>query len=125
MRAARLMHHGDDLRLWEEDPVRIAQRHLLVHELLARDDHSLGDRKSTRLNSSHGYISYAVFCLKKKKRRTRSDGNDFAPPHQLASQAVHNLRQNKLDLLPLPPRVVAHISGQGHVTARTLPQLLD
>src|SRR2546422_6711303 len=29
------------------------------------------DRKSTRLNSSHGYISYAVFCLKKKKK-TRS-----------------------------------------------------
>src|SRR2546422_1232790 len=28
------------------------------------------DRKSTRLNSSHGYISYAVFCLKKKKRST-------------------------------------------------------
>src|SRR2546422_1729973 len=27
----------------------------------------VGDRKSTRLNSSHGYISYAVFCLKKKK----------------------------------------------------------
>src|SRR2546422_8569194 len=31
-------------------------------------DAALGaDRKSTRLNSSHGYISYAVFCLKKKK----------------------------------------------------------
>src|SRR2546422_3757873 len=29
---------------------------------------TLGDRKSTRLNSSHGYISYAVFCLKKKKK---------------------------------------------------------
>src|SRR2546429_6267620 len=28
------------------------------------------DRKSTRLNSSHGYISYAVFCLKKKKKLT-------------------------------------------------------
>src|SRR2546422_1449589 len=28
----------------------------------------LSDRKSTRLNSSHGYISYAVFCLKKKKK---------------------------------------------------------
>src|SRR2546429_3032088 len=27
------------------------------------------DRKSTRLNSSHGYISYAVFCLKKKKKQ--------------------------------------------------------
>src|SRR2546422_2163376 len=31
-----------------------------------RRDRTLGDRKSTRLNSSHGYISYAVFCLKKK-----------------------------------------------------------
>src|SRR5208282_6892110 len=29
-----------------------------------------GDRKSTRLNSSHGSISYAVFCLKKKKKQT-------------------------------------------------------
>src|SRR2546422_4864482 len=29
----------------------------------------LRDRKSTRLNSSHGYISYAVFCLKKKKKK--------------------------------------------------------
>src|SRR5687768_18347857 len=29
---------------------------------------STPDRKSTRLNSSHGYISYAVFCLKKKKK---------------------------------------------------------
>src|SRR3989449_5470507 len=28
------------------------------------------DRKSTRLNSSHGYISYAVFCLKKKNKNT-------------------------------------------------------
>ena len=32
------------------------------------DAHS-PDRKSTRLNSSHGYISYAVFCLKKKKKQ--------------------------------------------------------
>src|SRR2546429_3269308 len=30
------------------------------------------DRKSTRLNSSHGYISYAVFCLKKKKNTNTS-----------------------------------------------------
>src|SRR2546422_6757665 len=30
------------------------------------DDRAERDRKSTRLNSSHGYISYAVFCLKKK-----------------------------------------------------------
>src|SRR2546422_1247055 len=31
-----------------------------------------GDRKSTRLNSSHGYISYAVFCLKKKKKKRQN-----------------------------------------------------
>src|SRR3712207_7884921 len=36
--------------------------HRLAHAL-----HELGDRKSTRLNSSHANISYAVFCLKKKK----------------------------------------------------------
>src|SRR2546422_6469556 len=30
------------------------------------------DRKSTRLNSSHGYISYAVFCLKKKKKSRKT-----------------------------------------------------
>src|SRR2546422_4635259 len=31
------------------------------------------DRKSTRLNSSHGYISYAVFCLKKKKKKIKHE----------------------------------------------------
>src|SRR3712207_6983149 len=34
-----------------------------------RDAGSIEDRKSTRLNSSHANISYAVFCLKKKKRQ--------------------------------------------------------
>src|SRR2546422_7810782 len=34
-----------------------------------------GDRKSTRLNSSHGYISYAVFCLKKKKKEQKNTTN--------------------------------------------------
>src|SRR2546429_2442842 len=39
--------------------------------ILSRAGHHavVRDRKSTRLNSSHGYISYAVFCLKKKKRK--------------------------------------------------------
>src|SRR2546422_11577725 len=39
----------------------------------AEDDALPGDRKSTRLNSSHGYISYAVFCLKKKKKHYSSN----------------------------------------------------
>src|SRR2546422_7621144 len=39
------------------------------------------DRKSTRLNSSHGYISYAVFCLKKKKKSFPPQ-----PPYMRGSQ---------------------------------------
>src|SRR5687768_507164 len=37
--------------------------------VLLQQQGSTRDRKSTRLNSSHGYISYAVFCLKKKKKK--------------------------------------------------------
>src|SRR2546429_5154134 len=36
----------------------------------AREDTGRSNRKSTRLNSSHGYISYAVFCLKKKNNNS-------------------------------------------------------
>src|SRR2546429_7205638 len=42
------------------------------------------DRKSTRLNSSHGYISYAVFCLKKKKHDTRH--------YPLSASAAYDLK---------------------------------
>src|SRR5205809_2975230 len=39
------------------------------------------DRKSTRLNSSHGYISYAVFCLKKKNKKKNIDNHTTHPKH--------------------------------------------
>src|SRR2546427_2577766 len=39
-------------------------------------DPGAGDRKSTRLNSSHSQISYAVFCLKKKKKEKRGSEQD-------------------------------------------------
>src|SRR2546422_4869793 len=48
-------------------------RHVAVQRLLADAE----DRKSTRLNSSHGYISYAVFCLKKKKKNDRDESSDI------------------------------------------------
>src|SRR2546422_6811504 len=38
------------------------------------------DRKSTRLNSSHGYISYAVFCLKKKKKQRHESTSTASTP---------------------------------------------
>src|SRR5437879_10953139 len=40
--------------------------------VLVRESDVLGDRKSTRLNSSHRCISYAVFCLKKKKKNNQN-----------------------------------------------------
>src|SRR3712207_8706251 len=51
-----------------DGPVALAE----LRELRARgegDELLAGDRKSTRLNSSHANISYAVFCLKKKKKK--------------------------------------------------------
>src|SRR5689334_24701116 len=45
----------------------------------APDPHRLGDRKSTRLNSSHSSISYAVFCLKKKKKTNKNKKYNTEP----------------------------------------------
>src|SRR2546422_7616115 len=52
--------HAEEL----QQPSRLITRHVHV-----------SDRKSTRLNSSHGYISYAVFCLKKKKNKATQKPN--------------------------------------------------
>src|SRR3712207_8940787 len=49
-------------------PVRTAIFTFCLATLLAASCSSAADRKSTRLNSSHANISYAVFCLKKKKQ---------------------------------------------------------
>src|SRR2546421_1041335 len=47
----------------------------------------LADRKSTRLNSSHDQISYAVFCLKKKKKKT------YQRPH--TTEIPYDLKQHR------------------------------
>src|SRR3712207_7816446 len=57
-----------------------------AERLLARDRHLIGhtveqDRKSTRLNSSHANISYAVFCLKKKKIKINPSLSDTRHTH--------------------------------------------
>src|SRR2546422_4150001 len=56
-----------------DHPARLRDR-LLLHLAHQHDERRAAegeDRKSTRLNSSHGYISYAVFCLKKKKHKRK------------------------------------------------------
>src|SRR2546429_5864886 len=66
------------MRVYEEFAGRAASEYqvdpavetkALIALVRSREAASPPDRKSTRLNSSHGYISYAVFCLKKKKKR--------------------------------------------------------
>src|SRR2546429_4545617 len=62
----------------------------------AKTSNHATDRKSTRLNSSHGYISYAVFCLKKKKRTdiNRLMNSLYKPTYVLASTLISCLTLN-------------------------------
>src|SRR5258707_11760047 len=62
--------HGAAFQILKRRPANAAQ-HQKVIALFRGRSHSL-DRKSTRLNSSHANISYAVFCLKKKKKTVRA-----------------------------------------------------
>src|SRR3989337_4041812 len=50
--------------------------------------HRTLDRKSTRLNSSHGSISYAVFCLQKKKHTTEENTPELQSQHHLACRLL-------------------------------------
>src|SRR2546422_2561323 len=82
---SRLSRHFDRA----QTPEKLKQHR---HALAARHDSRhypaqiMKDRKSTRLNSSHGYISYAVFCLKKKKKNT---------PHMHVSSSSTHTRHTR------------------------------
>src|SRR3712207_7851403 len=60
---------GSAVALWVEEPAVEVQSD---DALAVANGVELADRKSTRLNSSHANISYAVFCLKKKKKNNNS-----------------------------------------------------
>src|SRR2546422_1345890 len=51
------------------------------------------DRKSTRLNSSHGYISYAVFCLKKKKKKNDQHATTLERSENYPQRTLRRERQ--------------------------------
>src|SRR5690606_42061434 len=67
--AGELVAQADGRVIGEIEAVIFALRRTERHE--HQDRGGFLDRKSTRLNSSHVKISYAVFCLKKKKKRIR------------------------------------------------------
>src|SRR2546422_7885111 len=56
-----------DIHLQMQPGTDVALFNAMLHHIIVEGLENKADRKSTRLNSSHGYISYAVFCLKKKK----------------------------------------------------------
>src|SRR2546430_9517737 len=58
----------EDYALYIQFLQRVRAAFAPSHLLVSADLEARTDRKSTRLNSSHSQISYAVFCLKKKKR---------------------------------------------------------
>src|SRR5688572_6058626 len=60
--------HVETLPVTVRRPVRIQTEDIYIEGETSRPGLELEDRKSTRLNSSHSQISYAVFCLKKKKQ---------------------------------------------------------
>src|SRR2546422_3148126 len=81
----------DALPISEPREARAAAGAVSARPLTARADAGAAaradahrDRKSTRLNSSHGYISYAVFCLKKKNKPQplREGKEPVASPHR-------------------------------------------
>src|SRR2546430_13134494 len=77
---ARLVADGIDVQLdlIGDGPLRPAIESAIARHGLS--DHVRLDRKSTRLNSSHSQISYAVFCLKKKNKNnqtTRATHHDY------------------------------------------------
>src|SRR3712207_7868724 len=69
----------------QRDGVQARQPRRGGHRLRHEDHSAGGDRKSTRLNSSHANISYAVFCLKKKK-------NTSVPSPWTTYHGVHCIR---------------------------------
>src|SRR2546429_5958669 len=98
-----------------------AFRRLPEHQGGLRQVPSALDRKSTRLNSSHGYISYAVFCLKKKKQHKlhyptlNAAANYIARPTRREYVAhldiTPNYTKDNDDILPLivaQPQSAAH-----------------
>src|SRR5205809_4666431 len=66
-----LLVRGDELE--QRQHIRGVPRTAERHDIDDVKDLQGGDRKSTRLNSSHGYISYAVFCLKKKNNTNTTE----------------------------------------------------
>src|SRR2546429_3768527 len=73
---------GGNGQVLRQIPKRKGQGPVVHDPCLPESRQVRGDRKSTRLNSSHGYISYAVFCLKKKNKYNCKLTHNFYTTHR-------------------------------------------
>src|SRR5437588_4050497 len=70
------------------------QHHRPAPQPVVDERGQVGDRKSTRLNSSHTVISYAVFCLKKKKKKNKQRKQDKKQKHKKYDDIKYTGRQD-------------------------------
>src|SRR5256884_1753863 len=82
------------------------------------------DRKSTRLNSSHGYISYAVFCLKKKKKNRNNEQDQ--PELKVHNDATHSkYTRHTGTQIHLPSHYLLHHNTTQHTSTHNTSTAVD
>src|SRR5207248_3721166 len=126
LKGSHKSHLGGKLRYV---PLGLYQQFLVraefVHGREVRRDHNVahtetlveGDRKSTRLNSSHRTISYAVFCLKKKKKTNKKQKSRNLNQHETNQPRT---TPHTSDLVP-QVRTLPHPQPLTYVNATELP----
>src|SRR3989449_2239019 len=83
------------------------------------------DRKSTRLNSSHGYISYAVFCLKKKKdKKSESIKNPTTTAPSLSTNTLEKEQYNTILVMTDDRYLKLTMQARQHKTSGTIASVL-
>src|SRR5205809_1524046 len=96
----------------------------LIKGILISNPMESSDRKSTRLNSSHGYISYAVFCLKKKKTTDNLDSRSGEAVMDLLREL--HLAGATICMVSLDPRYARHADRSLHLLdGRVLDERLE
>ena len=107
------MHDGNHLGLWQQDAVRIAQRHRRVHEVLAGDDHALGGHPRLLADAERAPCVRAalrVAALDVKDGHVRPHGADV---HQAVDLFDVRIRAQDVAAEERPRRQVRHVPRRG------------
>src|SRR5688572_32368024 len=103
---------SQNIKLYGENPEGGSEA--ICHNAVVEDL----DRKSTRLNSSHSQISYAVFCLKKKKIVQTNKITDIKKPHHYTcTVCIHNNQLHSRHPRQILPNIMFHRPLNNHYTS--------